>query len=137
MYNILCNLVFALIIGLGNGWIAKQLEFTQVTDARLSDIFKAQWHNHMMLPLRMLYPLTIGFFSGDFISVSVIGLSIQFLTYDSLIDIARGRFSFRYVGTCEGKWDFVDCFWLWLQARGVNHLIIKILVVALIIYLMV
>ena len=131
----IANAIFAIIVGLGNGWIAKQLEFNKVTNKRLNNIFKGQWHTFFMLPLRLFVPIAFAYFDGNLIGGAVAGLVIQFVSYDSLIDVARGKFGWKYVATCEGKWDFADCFWLKLQEWHINHLVVKFLISALAIYL--
>lgn len=140
--TIVFNFLFAVFIGLANGWIAKNLEQTTVNDARLNTIFKSQWHNYGMLPLRVLVPLMFAWLCSSeviialhsqFVSLSVIGLCIQFISYDSIIDMTRRKFTFRYIATCEGSWDF-DCFWLKLQEWHINHLVVKSIIVAVVIY---
>jgi len=129
------NLVFAVVVGLGNGWIAKQLEFNRITNKRLNAIFKSQWHNYFMLPLRIFFPIVIAYLYGDLTRYSLLGLAIQLVTYDSLVDLARGRLSWKFVGTCEGAWDFGDCFWLKLAGWHINHLVVKLLVLIIVIFL--
>ena len=141
--TIIFNFIFGAFLALANGWIAKNLEQTTVNDQRLNAIFKSQWHNYGMLPLRVLVPLMFAYlYAGEiifslhslFVTASVVGLCIQFITYDSIIDMTRRKFTFRYVATCEGTWDF-DCFWLKLQEWHINHLVVKVLICAGLIYL--
>ena len=137
IFIIIANFIFVAVLGMTNGWISKQLQFMSVKKGadskRLEKLFKGQWHNLGMLPLRILVPIGFAYMLDRNIYYSFLGLGINLFFYDSIIDWTRfAKFSLKFIGTCETWGDF-DCVWIKLRDRGLNHLVVKAIVLAFIV----
>ena len=140
IFNLLFWIIFYVVFGLAHGYIAKQLGYMQYKTKppiakEKAKKYKGKWHIAFTLSRVLLHlGLPISFYLlgtelKESIALLLLGTSIGILMFDSMINIGRGLgISWRYIGTCEGKWDG-DCLWLWLEKKGISHFVIKFLLV--------
>ncbi len=111
MIELIIALAFVIPFAMMNGYIALQLEQMKAISDVMSNHYKGEWHVWagvtvfaVFVSVSILnYGLTI-----DALKSFTVMLGVHFLLYDNVINLSRGKFSFRFAGTCEGKWDW-DC----------------------------
>jgi len=91
----------------------------------LANYYKGKWHTwdtyqfaiwHIIIALLLassFFPLT--FLLSTF-SLILISVSIRIVAHDLFFDLGVNRSIFT-IPTCQGKWDWWDCFIVWIDAK--------------------
>ncbi|MBU1115005.1 MAG: hypothetical protein KKE09_07715 [Bacteroidetes bacterium] len=141
------------IEGTHDAYITKETnEHPSAKNASLANFYKGKWHTwdtyqfailHTVIASLLAIAMSCAQFVFDFhfvlltLSLICISVSIRIIAHDLFYDLGMKRSNFT-IPTCQGSWDWWDCFIVWLNNHvGIPPLFLRFipLILSIIFYL--
>jgi len=130
MITLLLYILFWFVVyfieGTHDAYITKETnEHPPAPNSYLANYYKGKWHTwdtyqftiwHIVVPLLFASSFIPLPFLLSTLSLILISVSIRIVAHDLFYDLGMKRSIFT-IPTCQGNWDWWDCFIVWIDAK--------------------